>query len=158
MVEQVLNSSGQFTLLSLLLALVAYIRNFPIKILLKSEKKYLSKIQHEVTTLSNLECSSLFWIHLQLVGLNLIQIILSFLAVVIARHFCIYSHANQIEPEAFVSNNLYGLALVLFLYHLCANGLFICRSVKLLYYYPKNAGSHPHDWVTSYIQKRQVSQ
>lgn len=151
--QSALNGSGQFTLLSLLLALVAYIRNIPIPLLLKNEKKYLEKIKTKQDR-SPGELCNFWWIHLQLIGLNLLQIFLVYLALVITNNFMIYSQNHQIQPESSIAISLFFLALILFFYHLITNTRYTLKSCNALKIYLSIMNNGIDEKVNSYVNER----
>jgi hypothetical protein len=144
-IAQVINAS-QFTLLGLLLAAVAYVRNIPVKELVESKGKFEAKINEKIEQLneefdlaSYKELQSILWeyrwnIRFQLLLLNLLQIFISFLSVLIAGRF-IRGWGDRFDE--FIFFGILFLAFALFLFHLVKDGGFalsgfraVCRSYE----------------------------
>lgn len=116
-----LDGSGQFTLLSLLVALVAYIRNIPVKQLVDSRSQISPNGQQ--TQKTQRKQASLAWIDLQLFVLNIVQIFLVSISVLVAGRSLYWGPAH--DDTIFAS--LFVLSILFFLLHIVVDGVHVLR-------------------------------
>ena len=116
-----LDGSGQFTVLSLLVALVAYIRNIPVKQLVDSRKELATSAPQALAVRG--KRLSFPWIDLQLFVLNLVQLFLVSISLLVAGRSVFWGPAY----DGIVFASLFVLASVFFVFHLFVDGGHLIR-------------------------------
>jgi hypothetical protein len=117
-----LDGSAQFTVLSLLVALVAYIRNIPVKQLVDSRKN-LTMEKSPVTISQRKMQPSIAWIDFQLFVLNVTQIFLVSISLLVAGRAVYWGQAF----DSTILFSLFALASLFFIFHVAIDGRYIIR-------------------------------
>ena len=109
----ILNGAPQFILLTITVAVIAYLRSVPMKELYQALQSRTSQ-GHNTG-----------WVRLQIAVLALAQIALSFVGVLLTRRFL----TQDTSCDYFILNVFFWLALALFVLHLLTNGRQIFKSI-----------------------------
>lgn len=136
----VLDGSAQFAVLALVLAVVAYLRNIPMRELKDAMKKYTSTLPVDSDDRKQ-KMDKLKWIFPQLVVLDIVQISLAVLAVFIAGRTIIWGP----KFDSVILWAIFMLAVIFLIFHLCTD----IRDIKRTAYAWGNPWKQPVETVES---------